>query len=536
MLFFAYSLDEEYQIVMSYRTVHGDTLFGSMWEPHQTSAFLCALLMKPYLALVGTTGVVIYLRLWGTLIHLGVTVLLYRVLKELVDADEAWMLGLIFFNTIPKEIMTPEFGIMQVWFFTLLMLCLYHYRRSGCGLRYLLLAALMMVLEVLAYPSCIILAPFVLVLIIISARVKVRDALLFTGSCLLCGIAYLGMLLIGSSPETLVSSVSHIIGGDVTHQSTALQKLQSAGLSLAELALLIVLCAVISLIARRICGKQKDEHRNVWLLTGMIIAACLIEVYYWTVRNAGYETVQIHLVVLTLVGALTYRKIQAPDKKMLLAVLIGSFLSLIAVLMLTDLTMMESIPHAMLAAFAGMILLISYLGELFGDRRKTITLAILGIWALTAIFGKGYPVRSGVDYANVLQSGGVMKYGPGIGTISNYMGAYVYNCDYEDWQSNLQDGDRVLIVVDQVMNLDTTQYLFKDVTISHYSIVNPTAYDERLIEYWELYPEKAPNVIIVDCWYGSLMTDPDSFIMNYIENEFGYSSVTDGRYIRIYRK
>ncbi|MCR5715629.1 MAG: hypothetical protein K6G23_02115, partial [Lachnospiraceae bacterium] len=102
--------------------------------------------------------------------------------------------------------------------------------------------------------------------------------------------------------------------------------------------------------------------------------------------------------------------------------------------------------------------------------------------------------------------------------------------------ANLRDGDRVLIVVDQVMNLDTTQYLFKDVTISHYSIVNPTAYDERLLAYWKMYPEKAPNVIIVDCWYGNLMTDPESFIMHYIEQDFGYTSVTDGRYIRIYRK
>ena len=93
-----------------------------------------------------------------------------------------------------------------------------------------------------------------------------------------------------------------------------------------------------------------------------------------------------------------------------------------------------------------------------------------------------------------------------------------------------------MIVVDQVMNLGTTQYLFKDVTSSHFSIVNPTAYDERLIDYWKMFPEKEPNVIIVDCWYGELMTDPDSYIMKYLENDCGYTQVNDGRYIRIYRK
>ena len=116
------------------------------------------------------------------------------------------------------------------------------------------------------------------------------------------------------------------------------------------------------------------------------------------------------------------------------------------------------------------------------------------------------------------------------------MGAYIYNQDYEDWQTLLQDGDRVLIMVDQVMSLGTIQYLFKDVEISHFSIVNPTAYDERLLEYWELYPEKSPNVIIVDCWYGDLMAEPDSWMMRYIEEDFGYTQAEDGSYIRIYRR
>ena len=94
----------------------------------------------------------------------------------------------------------------------------------------------------------------------------------------------------------------------------------------------------------------------------------------------------------------------------------------------------------------------------------------------------------------------------------------------------------MLIMVDQVMNLGTIQYLFQDVEISHYSIVNPTAYDERLAEYWEMFPEKTPNVIIVDDWYGQLMTDPEGWLMRYAEGDFGYTSMEEGRYIRIYRK
>ena len=60
--------------------------------------------------------------------------------------------------------------------------------------------------------------------------------------------------------------------------------------------------------------------------------------------------------------------------------------------------------------------------------------------------------------------------------------------------------------------------------------------DKRLLVYWELYPEKEPDVIVVDCWYGQLQEDVDSWIMQYIENEFGYTQVSDGRYVRFYRK
>ena len=41
LIFVDYTLDEEYQVVMAYRRLMGDELFGTMWEPHQTSAFAC---------------------------------------------------------------------------------------------------------------------------------------------------------------------------------------------------------------------------------------------------------------------------------------------------------------------------------------------------------------------------------------------------------------------------------------------------------------------------------------------------------------
>jgi len=677
MIFFAVGLDEEYQLVMAYRNVRGDRLFLDMWEPHQSSAFLCALLMKPWLALFGTTGIVLYLRICGTLLHLGISLYLYKVLKASVDTAYARLLALIYYNTIPKQIILPEFGIMQVWCYTLMALFLVQYYVGRRNRKYLVFAAFSLVLNVLSYPSCLILFPFLLILLArFSGSGKWRDMGIVTLACALCGLGYLGMLFTYTTPAELLKTLSHILDGDVTHSLTIGSKLLSLLANALFIAALWAACLVLSLL---IANRKKLNRGQTCCLTA--VSACIVELFCWVVLGKGYETMHLHLAAFALAGlcacgrdtaspsavdacgtspngsfsdtdacsassqhsfsnadthitsfhdcsvtgisgtedpgesvlddarstnspAETTALVSGNDtsgndsaqRSFLRFIMAGSVLSLLAVTYLTDLSFAESIPHAMPAAFCGAVLLIfsskkeaktkeslkketlaekSLKNETLAEKslkketlvEKSLTketlaeksptketyakealkkegsgannrwiYAALAVWCLTAVFGKGYTLRSGTGYNNVLQSGGILREGPAAGTISNYIGAYIYNCDYEDWQSYVQDGDRVLIMVDQVMNLGTIQYLFKDVEISHFSIVNPTAYDERLLEYWELYPEKYPNVIIVDCWYGQLMTDPDGWLMQYIENEFGYTQVNDGRYIRVYRK
>lgn len=539
MIFFAFGLDEEYQLVMAYRNARGDRLFLDMWEPHQSSAFLCTLFMKPWLALFGTTGIVVYLRLCGTLLHLAVSIYLYRTLNPFLEQKEAWLLALIYFNTIPKQIILPEFGIMQVWFYTLFSLFLLrYYTRDQRKQRYLILAALALVLNILSYPSCLILFPFALVVLIrLSGKNRWRDAGLFTLVCGLCGAGYLGTLFTYTSPSELLATLSHILDGDITHSLSPEGKLLALLQDALYLSALWSGCLVLSACM----AKWKKLGREAFFCLAVMLA-CGLEVFYWVFLRQGYEMMQIHLIAFALAGLWACSGKRTEDSgmeekiRLLHFLMVGALLSLLAVTYLTDLTLAASIPHAMPAAFFGAILLLIACGRAAPQTRTNWARAALMIWCLTAIFGKGYSLRSGVGYDNILQSGGILRKGPGAGTISTYMGAYIYNRDYEDWQTLLQDDDRVLIMVEQVMSLGTIQYLFKDVEISHFSIVNPTAYDERLLEYWELYPEKTPNVIIVDCWYGELMPEPDSWLMQYIAQDFGYTQVNDGSYIRVYRR
>lgn len=544
MLFAAVGLDEEYQLVMSYRNAAGDRLFLDMWEPHQSSAFLCTLLMKPYLALFGTTGVILYLRVWGTLFHLGISVYLNHVLKNLIDRKYAWLLALLYYNIIPKQIILPEFGIMQVWSYTLLTLFLFRYYSGGKKAGYLVLSGISLALNVLSYPSCLILYPFLLFLLArLSGPHKWRDMGIVTLVCGACGAAYLGMLFSYIAPGELPSLLSRILNGDVTHSLSMADKFL---LFLEKGLYELIVWGSCLLFALLISRWRKLDFDAAFRLT--ILPACLIQLFYWIVLNTGYEALHIHLIAVTVAGLCAGRKekdsVSHPSGCNPAALLRwgigGAVLSLLAVVYLTDISLTESIPHAMPAAiYGGALLFLSCPSEERRqeqkDSRRKLTEAMLLVLLFTALTGKAYTLRAG-SYSNVLQSSGIMKEGPAAGTVTSYIAAYVYQCDYDDWNTYIQDGDKVLIKVDQIQTLGTIQYLFKDVEISHFSVVNPTAYDQRLLEYWEMYPEKAPNVIIVDCWYGELMTDPHGWLMQYIENDFGYTQVHDGNYIRIFRK
>ena len=120
LIFVDYTLDEEYQIVMAYRNLKGDQLFKQMWEPHQTSAFLCSGLMWLYMTITGTTTVIVlYLRFVTLGIQLGLAYAVYRTMVKSMDKEYAFLLALLYFNISPKIIQIPDFSNMQLWFLTI---------------------------------------------------------------------------------------------------------------------------------------------------------------------------------------------------------------------------------------------------------------------------------------------------------------------------------------------------------------------------------------------------------------------------------
>lgn len=548
LIFFDYTMDEEYQLMMGYRILRGDRLFREMWEPHQTSAFLCAGLMWLYRTLTGTyTGILIYLRACTTLIQIAISLYLYWSLRhsKILNAHFAMLCALIYFNIVPKIIQIPDFSNMQLWFFTLTVLCLMHYRsnREHKDSWWLVIAAgLCMALEVLAYPSCVILFPFFLVYLYrTSGSKKWRDIGLFSGVCAVSAAVWLLLILRFVNMGELVRNVQLLLSYDLTHKlsgatagklSGILSNLLGAAVFL--LATFILSMPVMAVVRRRNPSWNKKQCIPVLMCIAVFVSEC-IQFILWAFMKSSYEAYQLHLFMLLLAGLLTY-KYAGDLKRYLAAGILGTLLSYIAVIYISDLQMFLALPHGVLGVLFCAVLLTLALRESLGRTADRWIYFLLICLCLTCIFGKGYTMRGGRYYNVIVDTESIMKHGPAVGIFSDYMNCYIYNCNYEDYRNYIKEDDVVLIVTNMVTSAGTTPYMMAGAEVAHYSIVDPTAYDQRLLTYWGLYPQKKPNVIVVDCWYGGLMEKPDSWIMQYIENSFGYTEVVDGRYVRFYRK
>lgn len=552
LIFVDYTLDEEYQIVMAYRNLQGDHLFREMWEPHQTSAFLCVGLIGLYTAVTGTTtGVLLFLRFVTLGVQVLLTVAVYRTLKRTLEKDYAFLLAILFFNIVPKNIQIPEFGNMQLWFLTIpvLLLMKYYFDREERGKDawfWLIPAGLALSCEILTYPTCIILFPFFLIWIWKKSEGRrVRDCAVLTGTCAVCAGVWVFLIFRHIGLEEFSRNVGNLLSFDPTHHVSGMTDakhynyIENVLIWLGWFAAIAAVAGAIFGVVYQVCrhrGKQIEKTSGLMMFwTLAVVVAEFVQAYYWCVRAIGYEYLQIHLFVVWLMTAVLWRFADSRKKNLLWGI-VGTLIAYAGVMYISDLSMYYTLPHGALGIVFGVAVIVMAMQNVMKDKARPWIFLLVGSLCICSIGGKGFTLRGGKAENTILSVASIMKAGPAVGIFADYMCAHIYNCNYEEYRQFVEAGDNVLVVANMIMSVGTTAYLFEDVNVSHFSVVDPTTYDERLLTYWEQYPEKAPNVIVVDCWFGELKESPDSWIMQYIENEFDYTSVQDGTYVRFYRK
>ena len=135
------------------------------------------------------------------------------------------------------------------------------------------------------------------------------------------------------------------------------------------------------------------------------------------------------------------------------------------------------------------------------------------------------------EVCSTFQIHGIVKAGPATGIITEYMGAYMQNESFREWQEYVPEGSNIYLMGPSV---DTLGYMYRNSRVSAPSVVPTPDYNDSLLAYWEMNPGKYPDMIIISCWYGEMKLAEDSWIMHWIDTEYEPSASVDGKYWRYY--
>ena len=504
-----YNADSGYAIVMSYRQVRGELLLSEMWEPHQTSGFLAALLIKFYLMIVGTTtGIVLYLQAAGVIIRGLFMLFFYHSMKSFIRKDMLMLMCLFFFSATPKGLPMPEFSNMQVWFSIGLICSLIRYLRKQDKTVWLVLSGIFLCLQVLAYPSCLIVYAGVVGLLAYYTKKKWKNIGIFTGVCACGGGLYCGWLLYKLGLDGLTSGIKNIVSGDSSHSASLISKfggyvwecISILGFFIVIGIFTYVILWLIKIIYRYRKIKPEAVCTSNLLLAVFFILLFASELIAILMVDMDYST-QIPMYIPIIVTAVLLKKYCADhEQQMFVVATILGFFNFLATLMLTNLSAASSLSYMIPAVMMACIPIVRGIERSPVLKQRRMSYSLLFLFCGVIIFRSGclFSSMSGLK-TNPLYLGGIVKDGPAVGIISEYMGPYVFNETLQEWKELVNDGDSVLIIGNKT-TYDPLPYLFSDVEISVPSTICTPTYDEKLLDYWETYPEKYPDVIVVDCW------------------------------------
>lgn len=566
-VFVSLDIDESYAVAQAYRMVRGDRLIMDMWEPHQFSAFLSALFAAPYIWITGTTDyLLIYLRVVGICIHVGLGIGLYRLLRRRFDRLFCLLLLLLHLNFLPKWVQLPEFEVMHYWFLLAIFLLLGGYfekdKPGGPGqLLCPFAAGICLAGCVLCYPTMLLLYPFYLFGICMLERqyhhrrggAVWRGGLFFTAGCLVSGLFLLGYLFSYMSLSELRLYLGYIFL-DTSHTTyTQAEKWRiylgqwgQEGLQYLIDLLVAAGILLIGWLVRRMCRKKKEPAaKNVewWGVVLFLIAALemqWIAVYGFLLDDQNQFYQQLRYIAVLLPGlylAVRYRRQMA--MWLYLCVLPG-FVSLPAVLFITNMNTNVSYSKAFLGVLGAFLICYQYGKEVVcGEKRSRLLAGLQGFTALSMLIGlfvcRLLLVRvTGCLPVTILAPMEQMTAGPEKGIFILRDTARVWNDNYQQLEGLVEAGDRMLY-----FGAENLIYVAADCEIAAPSTQGTTVYNEMYLYYYEEHPERKPNVIVLDKTYSGESIYPYSYenqtLLDWLAEEYADAERIETDYMTILR-
>ena len=554
-IFTGFDIDEAYALAIPYRVLQGDRLFADMWEVHQTSFLLSFLFMKLFYFLTGEmTGVVLYMRIMATLLHLCISILVYGSVKKFfgIKREYALLLGLAYYNFLPKWMINLDFSMEQLWFFTLFVICLFcagifdgMKQNGGKRILWMAVSGLMLALDVLAYPGMVVLYPVTIFMLLFKRKSgKWADVLSLTAGGFVAAVLFFVYIFSYMSPVELLEAVTKVFM-DGSHQydfATKLGLYASQWLEvLVQSAILLVPTLVFALVFHYLYKRLSWEEKWGCLSFGLLFCVCFEILVSGLITFAGVFVtwgpfrLQVRYIIQFVMAFCLWKSIYCHKKNgkidgdvsgegktetvagvfnreenAVLWLLLLSLATFAGILLASNVGPVSSSSYLVIGNLAFAALTLKGV-EKRGRGMKTLAYAGAVLFILSLTMCKGYYMRN-TEYVpgDISEPLSKVQEGPMAGIYVPQRDFARYTGDYETIQSHTEDKDRVLFMgTEGLCNL-----------YAHGKIVIPTtistpAFNEQWVEYFTLYPDKQPTVIFLA---KNTVDDRDKF---FVKNEFG---------------
>lgn len=507
-VFVGFDIDEGYAISMPQRLLNGDHLFLDLWEVHQTSSFLPAFFMFLFEKITkSTTGIVLYLRIVASLIHLGMTWLVYRGLGN-VEWKWRMLLSLLYLNFLPKWMISIDFSMQQIWGLTLTT-CFLHQTIVSRKKWIAFMTGLALAFTVLAYPGMVVLYPVILTVICscignTKIKSKINICAYVTAGCAVSAFFFFAYLLMHMSVSQLLASIP-LVFMDGTHQFTMATKLLAYGRQwlnvLKQVVIFLVpsgiLCLFLKKLTKGIDTKVLFFMSWMMVTSGLVIFANIFRIpigpFHFQVRYLGFF-------LISFVLAFAQRK---KSKLLFWEIFVLNLVAFIGILIFSNVGPDASSSYLVLGVMGGFLLLAERKEDVSGEStelndkaavtRDRFVWLVCSFFILSLIFCKGYYVRI-TEYgpSNILQPRMQMQQGP-------LKGVFLLPEDYERCTSDHETVQKVTSETDKMLFLGTEGILnlsAKGTFVSPSTISTP-AFNEQWTLYFTMYPQKIPDVIIL---------------------------------------
>ena len=531
MIFFGWVIDEGYAFAIGNRLLQGDLLFKDMWELHQTSGYAIEFLLRIYKVFVGSgEGEVVFVRACGMAIHLIVSYVLYRSLKRHMSDEKAFLAAVLYANLTPKSICIPEFSNLINQTSILVLICLdrlYLGKSEENKKKRIIWAAaagVFLSLCVMSYPPSLIFAIFVFVYVFFESKKRRGEFITVLSVCLASGILYLVRILLYMSVSELTESIRMMLSSDSTH-SEGYSKLAGYAVDMVLLAIFIAFFVLISIFVSKILQKKE-----------LFLPAAFVFIFMWRtvhilLKNDTYPVeytfgcILIAAVIFLIYGIKT-GAYSEEEKKLLKLYAGGSLAVFLTVLVACNQSVFSSAKY--LTVFFAIAIALSYKEEVLKYTGRFLFTTGTVLVILINIFQYGNPRNR---LLNIFDAEARVPSGPQRWLILERMYANKARIDNDELPAVLDSADYVMITGDAIT------YLYTDARIGHGTTIMTEDYGESYADYWKARPDRAPDMIAVECYEGSLdAVVASSWLYDYLENEYGASEVVDTTYYRIYIK